>query len=285
VIAQGSLKKRLAEHGFESNDSFDFALQCLFQAQTSGVRMLNVCGRSARRKTAFANALGHALGYAHTLYHDFTDELRLPAPSQSEDGLSVELPSSPFDRVMVEACAYSEAEPTLIVLDQLHRAEFRAHIRLYQFANDREWSSPQGAVVANQRNLLAVLISDEPLYLSLQKVSFRIWCEPLPGSFEFRPEDFGLGRDAGELFEALRTLFAVLEAQPTHSELDKLLNDLLNRVGSEEQLRQSLYGRTDSVDREKLYAPSITQYLRTTTEALMAFRGGEEIELDSGAVG
>jgi hypothetical protein len=279
-----SLKKRLAEYGFESNDSFDFALQCLYQAPLAGVRMLNVCGRSARRKTAFANALGHALDFAHLLYHDFGDSSRAQPKSNAvtaDEPTIVELPTAPFDRVMVEACAFSEAERTVVILDQLHQAEFRDHIRLYHFASDREWPSPQGSVVANQKHLLVVLISDEPLYLSLQKVSFRIWCEPLPGSFDFRPEEFGLGRDASELFGTLRTLFSALEAQPTHSELDKLLNDLLNRVGSEEQLRQALFGRVESVERERLYAPSITPYLRGVIEALMSWRGSEEIQLNS----
>lgn len=279
-----SLKKRLAEFGFESNDSFDFVLQCLYQAPLAGVRMLNVCGRSARRKSAFANALGHALEFSHLLYHDFGDSWRVPQNATLPPGdepPQLELPTAPFDRVMVEACAFSEAERTVVILDQLHKAEFRDHIRLYHFANDREWPTPQGTVVANPKHVLVVLISDEPLYLSLQKVSFRIWCEPLPGSFEFRPEEFGLGRDAGELFGALRTLFSALEAQPTHSELDKLLNDLLNRVGSEEQLRQALFGRVESIERERLYAPGITAYLRAVIEALMSWRGGEEIQLNS----
>ena len=282
VSQQPSLKRRLADFGFESNDSYDFALQCLFQAPRVGLRVLNVCGRSARRKTAFANALGHALDCAHLLYHDFGDELRATAPALSDEQTAVEVPTSPFDRAMVEACAFSEAESTVIVLDQLHRAEFREHIRLYHFANDGEWPSPQGALVANPKNLLVVLISDEPLYLSLQKVSFRIWCEPLPGSFDFRPEEFALGGDAMVLFDALRTLFSALEAQPTSSELKKLLHDLLHRVGSEEQLRQSLFGHVESVDRERLYAPSITPYLRAAVESLMSYRGGEEIELGGG---
>jgi hypothetical protein len=273
-----SLKRRLAEFGFESNDHFDFALSCLFQPPPAGVRLLNVCGASARRNSAFASALGHALNYPRQLKYDFSDPIETPAVSDDDDAVAV----APLDRVLVEACAFSEAEPTIVVLDQLHRAPFREHIRLYHFATSREWTSPIGTVVAHPKNLLVVLIADEPLYLSLQKVCFRLWCDPLPGSFDYRPEEFGLARDAQALFQSLRELFAALEAQPTASELKLLLDDLRERVISEEQLRQALFGRIDSVKRERLYAAALSGYLRNTIETLLDLRGGEAIELGSG---
>ena len=73
-----SLRSKLAEHGFESNDDYDHALRCLLEQVVPHLRVLHVDGAAGRRKTAFAQALGPALGFAHTLYHDFS----APEPPQ-----------------------------------------------------------------------------------------------------------------------------------------------------------------------------------------------------------
>src|SRR5690606_28971116 len=150
-----------------------------------------------------------------------------------------------FDRVVTEACAFSEAERTILVLDQLQAADFADHLRLYAFASSREWTGPSGTVSANPRNLLLVLLSEEPLYHSLAKSSFRIWTDIGRAFLDYRPQDYGLGADALPLFHALAALFDALHASPTPSEYGRLLADLLARVRSEDQLRQSLFGWTE----------------------------------------
>lgn len=279
-----SLRRDLAAHGFESNDDYDFALRCLFEAEPAGVRVLHVDGRAGRRKTAFANAMAHALAYPHILYHDFLRDQPPPAPvviSVNEEGEAgaPELPVPPFDRVVTEACAFSEAERTVLILDQLQAADFADQLRLYRFVSTREWRAPSGTVSANPRHLLLVLVSEEPLYHSLAKASFRVWADIGRAFLDYRPEDYGLGRDALPLFQALAALFEALAASPTPSEYAHLLADLLQRVRTEDQLRQSLFGWTEGLERERVYAPEATAPLRQVVRALEAYLGMEHIEL------
>ena len=104
-----SLRSKLAEHGFESNDDYDHALRCLFGQPAAHLRVLHVDGTAGRRKTAFAQALGRALDYPHVLYHDFTAGDAAPPlqPVVLEDGsLGTPEPApSGFERVMTEGCA------------------------------------------------------------------------------------------------------------------------------------------------------------------------------------
>lgn len=278
-----SLRKKLAVHGFESNDDYEFALRCLLEADLRHLRVLHVDGTAGRRKTAFANALARALEYPHILYHDFAAE-ELPAaplPVVLDDGTvaPVEAAASPFDRALTEACAYSEGEPTMLILDQLQAADFADHIRLYQFAVSMDWPGAAGTVRANPRNLLLVLISEQPLYHSLAKVSYRVWTDAERAYLDYRPEDYGLGKDAQGLFEALAAVFEAAAAAPTPSEFERLLRDLLLRVRSEDQLRQALFGWAEGVDRSRLYAPELTPKLQHAIDALMRLLGGDDVEL------
>ena len=279
-----NLRRQLAAHGFESNDDYDFALRCLFEAEQAAVRVLHVDGRAGRRKTAFANALAHALEYPHILYHDFLRDTPPPAPVLlvGEDGEAAgpaEQPLQPFDRVVTEACAFSEGARTALVLDQLQAADFADHLRLYQFVTSREWTTATGTVTANPRHLLLVLISEEPLYHSLAKASFRIWTDIGRAYLDYKPEDYGMGRDALPLFEALAALFEALQASPTPSEYGRLLSDLIARVRSEDQLRQSIFGWTEGVDRERLFAADTIAPLREVMRVLEAWLGVDHIEL------
>jgi hypothetical protein len=278
-----SLRRKLAEFGFESNDDYDFPLRCLFEAEHGHLRVLHIDGQAGRRKTAFANALGHALEYPHLLYHDFGQPEPPPVAVTVtlEDGSSEQMdaPLPVFERVLTEACAYSEAEPTLLILDQLQAAAFAEQIRIYHFAQSGEWRGPQGTALANRRNLLLALISEQPLYHSLAKLSFRIWTDAERAFLDYRPEDFGLGPDASGLFEALVALFEALAANPTPSEFGRLLQDLLGRIGSEDQLRQALFGRVEQVDRARLLAPELTPLLRRCVDELARLLGQEHIEL------
>jgi hypothetical protein len=278
-----SLRTQLANYGFESNTDYDFALRCLFDADIGHLRILHVDGRGGRRKTAFASALGHALEYPHILYHDFSR----PAPAgpalpvQLDDGslVAAEAPLPALDRVVSEACAYSEAQRTLLVLDQLQAADFADQLRLVGFASDGEWSAGSASLVANRRHLLLLLISEDSLYHSLARLSYRVWTDSEGAFIDFRPADFGLPPDAADLLNALAALFAALGTAPTSSEFARLLRDVLDRVRSEEQLRQAVFGWTEHVERSRLYAPDITPRLATVVDAIGAFHGLDHIEM------
>jgi len=277
------LRQDLARHGFESNDDYDFALRCLFDADLPHLRALHVDGHAGRRKTAFANALANALEYPHVLYHDFTrvEPPPAPLPLQLEEGVAgpAEPGATAFDRAVTEACAYSEGARTILILDQLQAADFTDHMRLYDFGTTREWHGAAGTVRANPKHLLLVLISEEPLYHSLAKISYRVWTDSQRAYLDFRPEDYGLGPDAQALFAALGTVFESAQAAPTPREFQRLLLDLLHRVRSEDQLRQVMFGWIEAVPRERLYDPALTPSLRAALDALTRYLGGEDVEL------
>lgn len=278
-----SLRKTLAAHGFESNDDYEFALRCVFESELPHLRVIHVDGSAGRRKTAFANALALALEYPHVLYHDFSREEAPPPamPVVLEDGSlgTPEPGASGFDRAITEACAFSEGARCVLILDQLQAADFADHMRLYQFATSRSWSGVAGTVQAHPRNLLLVLISEQPLYHSLAKVSYRLWTDAQRAYLDYRPEDYGLGPDAQALFAALGAVFAQLAASPTPREFERLLQDLLQRARSEDQLRQSLFGWTEGVDRARLYSPELTPLLQAAIDQLARLLGGDEVEL------
>lgn len=279
-----SLRKKLAEFGFESNDDYDYPLRCLFEAELTHLRCLNIVGASGRRKTALANALGHALDYPHLLYHDFTSAEPTAATivlgDDTEPG-ALEASLSAFERSMSEACAYSEGARTLLILDQLQAADFHDHIRLYHFVQTREWPAGHGTAIANPQHLLLVLISEEPLYHSLAKVSFRVHADASRGYLEYRPEDFGLDTSAAEFMAALGAVFHGLGASPTTSEYARILADIHQRVRTDEQLRQSLFGWMENVDRAALHAAPLQHLVAAATLAINRYLGIEEIEIGS----
>ncbi|MCX7631657.1 MAG: hypothetical protein N2038_15650, partial [Geminicoccaceae bacterium] len=222
------LSAKLAEYGFESNDDYEFLVRCLFATPQTGIRLLNIEGDGERRKTAFAMALVRALAYPQILYHDFTDthpplpDVILP-PTRDELG-RMEPPIEPLDRVVSEACAHSEGEPTALIIDQLQAADFREHLRLYRLVKEGIWEVRGAPYVANLRHLLLILISETPIYHGLRKEGLRVWVGRLPERrLVFQPSDFGLGPEAEPLFAALYRLFDLLEVTPTQGELTRLL--------------------------------------------------------------
>ncbi len=279
-----SLRRQLAEHGFESNDDYDHAMRCLFGQEQSHLRVLHVDGLAGRRKTAFAQALGRALDYPHVIYHDFSsDEPALVSvPIVLEDGATgpSEPPLSRFERAVTEACAYSEAAQAMLILDQVQAAHFSDQARLYHFAMKREWTNAAGTVQANAKNLLLVLISEQALYHSLAKVSYRVWTDAQRAFLDFRPAEFGLGVEAAGLFEAIAAVCVPLAAAPTPSEYANLLRDLLHHARSEEQIRQSFYGRVENIERARLYVPELVAPLRALLVELERYLGADEISLD-----
>lgn len=289
-----NLKKKLAEHGFESNEDYEFALRCVLDSANAGVRCVHVAGGLGRRKTAFAQALAAALGYQRALYHDCAQpaaepiQITIPLGAHDEEPdlsqLRAAKPLSAFERVLTEACAFSEAERTVLVLDQLQCTAFAEQIALGRFLQTREWTSGEhGAVSAHPRNLLLILISEAPLYHSLQKASFRVLTDPDPKSFEFRPSDFNLAPSAGKLFDALAELFKTLEMGPTQTELQRLFLDLEQRVRTIKQLKIALLGRLEFADASKLDAAASTPLLQSVLDALTTLLGVDEIVAEQSA--
>lgn len=282
-----SLKRRLAEYGFESNDDFDFVLRCLFEASGTQVRLLNPVGTSGRRKTAFANALAHALDYPHILFHDFSgpDAVTMAiAPgisgdTNAQDASAAELPAEAplklFERRIVEACAFSEGARTVLILDQLQAAPFSDQIALSRFASTGDWT--EGRARAHRRNLLLIVISEQSLYHSLARLAVRVWTDRRSANFDYAPAEFGWPQTAQALFGALGATCTQLGHAPTHSETRRLLADLEQRVRTVEQLRLSLFAHVESLDRDRLYAPDIEPRLADVVARVSELVGVDEI--------
>lgn len=278
-----SLRLKLAEHGFESNEDYEHALRCLFHPEVAHLRVLHVDGSAGRRKTAFAQALARALEYPHILYHDFSQPEPVVATAVLREDASasgpLDAPLPLYERSLIEACAFSEAERTVLIYDQLQCADFATQMRLYRFVDSHEWSSPAGSVQAHAKNFLLLLISEQPLYHSLAKCSFRVWTDAQRGLLDYRPGDYGLGPEAQALFDALASLCAETGAAPTPSEFGQVLADLLARARSEEQLRQSLFGRIEAIERPRLYAPEVLPALRAVLAEAERLLGVDEVVL------
>lgn len=277
-----TLRRRLAEFGFESNDDFDFVLRCLFEAPTAGLRLLNPVGDSGRRKTAFAHALGHALDYPHVLYLDFSRPPPPPVvhtldPDAAADPTPAEAPPSPFERAIIEACAYSEAARTVLILDQLQDCDFADQVRLCQFIASSEWAG--GKARAHPRNLLLIVIAETPLYHSLARLALRVWTDARAAVFDGRPQDHGWPSTAEPLFEALGRLCSALGQAPTASETRLLLADLADRVRTVDHLRAVLYGRIENLDRDRLYDPPLAVLLEEVVQRTAEVLGVDEIVL------
>jgi hypothetical protein len=276
----------MAEFGFESNEDYEFQIGALFAAELPHLRCLEVRGESGRRKTAFAHALAQALSYPHIVYHDCSAPVP-PTPTvlvrpeeASETSAAAELAEAaptPFERALIEACAFSEAARTVLVLDQLQTAEFRDHIRLYQFIDSGRWAAGSAHVAANPRNLLIMVVSEQPLYHSLAKRCYRVFTDARAGQFNHRPEDFNLGPQARALFSALAGLFSALGSVPTTREFALILADLLARVRTEEHLRHTLYGWMEHIDPGMLTAPALRDALAAVVRAGNELAGVEEV--------
>lgn len=278
----------MAEHGFESNIDYGYHVRCLLSQAHDTIPLLNVEGDSGRRKTAFASALATALEYPQQLYHDFTQvhEPQPPVtPPRSQDEQGREEPPIPaFERVMSDACAYSEGEPTILILDQLQAADFREHLRLYRFIVEAEWHYRDAVFVANADNLVLVLIGEEPLYHSLQRVGFSVWVPRASlGDADYEPADFGLGPEATAMMAKLGALFRSLGVQPTPSEFRCLLFDIEHNVRTHDDLTHSLYGWTEGIDYTQLISAPIQQQIEDLMPEIREFVGIEHLEISSDA--
>ena len=282
----GSLQRKMADFGFESNDDYEYHLRCLMNSQFNGIKTVNIEGHKGRRKTAFANALGLALKYPNLLYYDITQKSEAEGkviipPSEDEHGIS-EPPVSDFDHVMSEACAFSEGEQTVLILDQLQFADFKDHIRIYHFIKSCEWSYGDNSLKANIKNLLLLLISDDPLYHSLQKCSFRVWINAVSSAQkEYSPADFELNDDVLPIMEALAGVFDKLAMAPTHSEYKNILNDIHLNVHTEQELIHSLYGWMEGINRELLYSQKMHTLLSQVIDKIQQYHGMDEVVIES----
>lgn len=279
------LKQALAEYGFESRDNYDYEVQCLLSTPNDNIRCLNVDGDPGRRKTAFAHALGQALEYDHLLYYEFGAEPPQPEVIRIHDGEEQpkEPPTSPFDRVMTEACALSEGASTIVILDQLQMAEFQQHIRLYEFLRSKVWRYSDVQFVANPHNLLIFIVSAEPLYHSLQQLSFRIWISTVDtAAVDIQPEELGLDESCIDWLQPLNELLEALGVSPAPSEYRKLAYDIDRYVRTEDQLKASIFGWIEGVDRKRLMASSVSLHLERVMRGIESSMGiQEEIELSS----
>ena len=124
-----------------------------------------------------------------------------------------------------------------------------------------------------------MLVSEAPLYHSLARASFRLWTDAQRAFLDYRPEDYGLGANAEPLFAALSALFQGTGLAPTPGEFAHVLDDLMQRVRSEDQLRQVLFGRIEGVERDRLNAAATGPLLTTAIDALSALLGHDHIEL------
>jgi hypothetical protein len=281
-----TLREMMSDNGYESNDDYSYHVRCLLSNRTGAIRCLNIDGTPGRRKTAFANALATSLQYRHVLYHDFTlpesvtKKLQAAVdeePKQTDKSSQV----SSFDRVMIDACAYSEGDGTILILDQLQAAPFANHIRIYKFVRSHQWLAANTEFYANKNKLLIFLISEQPLYHSLQKHSFRVWVSDTSlGDKLYRAEDFRLQRNAQPVVDALRLLFVQIGVMPTTSEFAHILDDVQLNVRTAEELINSIFGWTEGISLEVLRAREIRNNLDQTMEAIEAYIGVDVVELD-----
>jgi len=281
-----TLREMMSENGYESNDDYSYHIKCLLSSRTGDIRCLNVDGTPGRRKTAFANALATSLQYRHVLYHDFTrEQFMVQAPQAATDEASKQNAKSArissFDRVVSDACAFSEGERTILILDQLQAAPFADHIRLYKFVRKHHWFAANTKYFANKNKLLVFLISEEPLYHSLQKHSFQVWVsETSPGHKLYRAEDFRLQGDAQPVIDALRELFTHIGVMPTFSEFAHILNDIQLNVRTAEELMHSIYGWTEGISYDALRSREIGKNIDGAMEAIEAYIVGDVVELN-----
>lgn len=283
-----NLRQRMAENGFESNENYDYILKCLQNQPFTSIPCLNIQGDCGRKKTAFANALALSTDTQQTLYHDFSQEdpaknfMPKTTVTNDEEGKE-EPPIQAFDRVLSDACAFSEAESTILILDQLHAADFKDHIRIYQFLITQEWRYKDANFYANQKNLTVYLISEAPIYHSLQKQSFRVWVDIKSRlSLDFKAEDFGLENQADALIDAFSDLFKQLQCSPTFSEYAKILHDAEHNILSIDDLKRSLFGWVENLDQQALAHNEHQSALHQTLDAIQNYIGIEdEFEITS----
>ncbi|VAW64840.1 hypothetical protein MNBD_GAMMA11-2207 [hydrothermal vent metagenome] len=279
------LKEKLSSYGFNSTASYDHGVRCFLESPATQTRCLHVDGDSGRRRSAFAHALANVLDAGQILYYEFGKDKVLPQVIRLQEGeeISEEPPPGDFDRILTEACAQSEAESTILILDQLHKTRFLNHIRLYEFIQSGIWRYSDVQFQANVLNLKVFLISDEPLYHSLQCQSFRIWVGCVDEvNRGISAAVLGLDEKNSGWLPAIQKLFGKMDISPTLEEYRRLAFDINRYVYDIQQLKVSLYGWVENVNRERLESEAIEVVLGEVLEAILQGREvHEEIEISS----
>lgn len=278
-----TLKQRMEQYGFISHKDYEYALSCLNNPAIDHIKTLNIEGEAGRRKTAFANALGHALEYQHILYFEFGLENKAPIVIQfDEDNQSVDTnPMQEFEKIIIETCALSEAETTVLILDQLHLATFKDHMNLYSFITSKTWNSGDNKYVANTSNLIIMMISETDIYHALQQCSFKVWVDSLhqPGKAP-TTQELELDHSAEEWILAVSEIFTHLNISPTLNAYQKISYDIEQHVRSADQLRISLYGWVEGISYPQLFTEEMDALFLTAQTAIENYIGIEDsIEL------
>jgi len=278
-----TLKQRMEQYGFISHKDYEYALSCLNNPAIDHIKTLNIEGEAGRRKTAFANALAHALEYQHVLYFEFGLENKAPIVIQfDEDNQSVDAdPMQEFEKTIIETCALSEAETTVLILDQLHLATFKDHMSLYSFIASKTWNSGDNKYVANTTNLIIMMISETDIYHALQQCSFKVWVDSLhqPGKAP-TTQELELDHSAEEWILAVSEIFTHLNISPTLSAYQKISYDIEQHVRSADQLRISLYGWVEGISYPQLFTDEMDALFLAAQTAIENYIGIEDsIEL------
>ncbi len=280
-----SLKSRLSQNGFTSSENYDHAVQCFINSPAEHIRCMHVDGDCGRRRTAFACALANALQATQVLYYEFGRDKPVPQIIRIQEGEEIieEPPVDALDRILTEACAQSEAEQTILILDQLHKTQFINHTRLYEFLQSGLWRYSDVRFNANILNLKVFLISDEPLYHSLRSASFRLWINGTNQSIaKVTASDLGLEEQNASWLKPLQSLFNTMQTSPTLEEYQRLAHDIEQHIYSTQQLKISLFGWLENIDREQLESEEYQPYLDNVLEAILQGREvHEEIDISS----
>ena len=260
-----SLKEKLSRAGFASNASYEHIVQCFLEAPNECLRCLNVDGDNGRHKTAFAYALAEVLNNQHILYFEFGLDVPVqPTFVRVVDGEEIvaEPPVAELDKIINEACALSEAEKTVLVLDQLQLADFRQHIRIQSLAKTAVWAYADVTCYANKDNLQLYLVSDGGLSSMLQQVSFRVWLPQRNQAIRhLRSTEVGLAESCDIWLEKLIVLMDELNVSPTLAEYKQLAYDIDTFVHTDYQLKESIIGRIEAVDYARLNSQVFNEVL------------------------
>jgi len=278
-----SLKQKMEQYGFVSHKDYGYALRCINNSAAEHIKTLNIEGEPGRRKTAFANALAHALEYQNVLYHEFGQENKSPILVQfdnEEQTVDID-PIEDFEKNIIESCALSEAETTVLILDQLHLASFKDHMSLTSFITSKTWNSNDSQYLANANNLIIMLISETEIYHALQQCSFKIWVDSLyqPGKSPSYNE-LELESTAQQWIDTLSDIFTALNLNPTLNTYQKIAFDIEHHVRTADQLKISLYGWVEGISYPDLFTEEMDALFLQAQTAIEDYIGIEEpIEL------
>lgn len=278
-----TLKQRMEQFGFVSHKDYEYALRCMNNSAAEHIKTLNIEGEPGRRKTAFANALAHALEYQHVIYYEFGLESTAPFFIQfdSQEQTVDTQPMSDFEKNIIESCALSEAEKTVLIIDQLHLATFKDHMMLNSFITSKLWCSGDNQYSANASNLIIMLISETEIYHALQHCSFKIWVDSLYQAGKApNYHDLELDESAQAWIESLANIFNALNLSPTLNTYQKIAFDIEHHVRSADQLRISLYGWVEGIAYPALFTDEMESLFIQAQTAIENYIGIEEpIEL------